>query len=269
MALYSAIGVEFKRSLMTEFEALLDERIKTIITRTLKQVAHDYELNYKELKSRYCSKESLEHYELPGQTRVVTVDLEEHPTAAAAKKPVAKKPEPEPEPEAEAVPKEPKAKAASAVMALSKMKKGDLVAECESRGLDSEGTVSQLKERVKEARDKEVPESTRKKPKAKEPKAKEPKAKEPKEKKAPAPKKEKAPAKVKEKKVEVPPPPPVALEEEEPGDDDEDICQRVDDEDEFEFEEEDTEDDKARLQRNLLKILAEANEEEEDYEDED
>jgi hypothetical protein len=260
MALYAAIGVEFKSSLMKEFESLLDERIKSVITKTLKQVAHDYELNYKELKSRYCSKESLDEYDVPGNTQVVTVDLEEHSTKKP--EPAVKKPEPAAKKSKQPVPvedepvkvKAPKAKAASAVMALSKMKKGDLVKECEERGLDSEGTVAQLKERVKDARDGES-EPVKKKEKA------------------PAPKKEKAPAKKKEKEV---PPPPVVLEEEGEGTEDEgdgdvdgDICQRVDDEDdEFEFDGEDGEDDNVRLQRQLSKLLAEANEEE-DYEDED
>ena len=236
MALYAAIGAEFKSSLMKEFDSLLDERIKSVITKTLKQVAHDYELDYKELKSRYCSKESLDHYELPGQTQVVTVDLE--PAEAAKKSPDVPK-------------KESKAVVPKAVMALSKMKKGDLVLECEERGLDSEGTVSQLKERLKAARDGEG--SPVKKSSA------------PKKEKAASKPKEKAKAKPKEKKKEVvPPPPPVALEEdEEDPEEDEDICQRVDEE----FEDED-EDDTIRLQRNLQKILAEA-EEEEDYEDEE
>jgi len=232
MALYAAIGAEFKSSLMKEFESLLDERIKSVITKTLKQVAHDYELNYKELKSRYCSKESLDEYELPGNTQVVTVDLEETP------EPVVR----------------PKAKAASAVMALSKMKKGDLVQECEERGLDSEGTVSQLKERVKDARDKESPPVKEKK-------------------KAPAPKKEEKKAsapKEKKKKKEVPPPAPVVLKEdpdEDEDDEDGDICQRVDDEDEEFDVPGEAEGDV--LRERLRKMLATTHDEEEDYEEED
>jgi hypothetical protein len=113
MALYAAIGSEFKSSIMAEFSSILDERIRSVINRTLKQVAHDYELDYKELKSKYCSKESLGEYELPEQTQLVTVDLEEEITPAPEPKPVVKAP----------APKAPKAKAPSAVMALSKMKK--------------------------------------------------------------------------------------------------------------------------------------------------
>jgi hypothetical protein len=242
MTLYAAIGAEFKSSLMKEFESLLDERIKSVITKTLKQVAHDYELNYKELKSRYCSKESLDEYELPGNTQVVTVDLEESAEHST------KTPEPV---------VRPKAKAASAVMALSKMKKGDLVQECEERGLDSEGTVSQLKERVKDARDKESPPVKEKK-------------------KAPAPKKEEkkasAPKEKKKKKEEVPPPAPVVLkedpdEEEDEEEDDGDICQRVDDEDEEFDVPGEAEGDV--LRERLRKMLATVHDEEEDYEEED
>lgn len=240
MALYAAIGAEFKSSILKEFDTLLDERIKSVIARTLKQVAHDYELDYKELKSRYCSKESLDEYVPSVQTQIVTVDLEV---------------------EAEAEVKPSKAKIPSAVMALSKMKKCDLVRECEERGLDSEGTVSQLKERVKDARSSEHPEPVKDK-------------KKPVPKKEPAPKKEKKPAPKKEKKEVVPPPPPVALEEEKDDDDepadteeeDEDICQRADDE---EFEEDEDEDNGSSMHDKLRKLLAEANEEEEEDYDED
>jgi hypothetical protein len=248
MALYAAIGAEFKSSILKEFDTLLDERIRAVIALTLKQVAHDYELDYKELKSRYCSKESLDEYvpsakhsaPFPGQTQIVTVDLE-----------------------AEAEVKPSKAKIPSAVMALSKMKKCDLVRECEERGLDSEGTVSQLKERVKDARSSEHPEPVKDKKKSV-------------PKKEPAPKKKPAPKKEKKSAVKEPvaPPPPVALEEEKDDEDeptdteeeDEDICQRADDE---EFEED--EDNGSSMHDKLRKLLAEANEEEEeeDYDEDD
>ena len=215
MALYAAIGAEFKSSILKEFDSLLDDRIRAVITRTLKQVAHDYELSYKELKARYCSKESFETYEV----QVVTVDLDAPEAEAPAKKAPVKRSEP-------------------AKMALSKMKKPDLVLECEERGLDSEGTVSQLKERVKEARDQEDPES---KPKPKEPKAK-PKPTEPKVKKVKA-----------KKVVPPPPPPPVALEE-----DEEDVCVPIEEDvgDEDDVEEECSDEEKLR------RLLMEAEEEE-------
>jgi hypothetical protein len=247
MALYSAIGVDFKAGLMKEFESLVDERIRTVINQTLKQVCHDYDLDYKSLKARYCSKASLVEYETPA-SKTVTVDLEETQVVHHAEAPS----EPaSPKPKSKG--KAPKAKVPEkALPALSKMKKAELVEECEVRGLDSEGTVAQLRERLKESRD-----GVSEKKKAPS------KAKEVKEKKAP---KEK-------KKLPPPPPPPVeALEEE--GDEDEDaeddevskdVCQRVPVDDE-EFEEEDDDED---LQSRLRKILADAGEEEEDFEDDD
>ena len=107
MALFAAIGDRF-------------------ISKILKQVAHDYKLDYEEMKSRYLGAESFEK-----QRELQVLDLSE--PAAPVKK--ARKP-----------------KAPSDQVPLSKMKKADLVAECEKLGLDPEGTIAQLKERVKEAR---------------------------------------------------------------------------------------------------------------------
>ena len=39
--------------------------------------------------------------------------------------------------------------AAKALLPLSRMKKGDLVAECESRGLENGGTVAELRARIR------------------------------------------------------------------------------------------------------------------------
>ena len=213
MALYAAIGAEFKSSILKEFDSLLDERIRAVITQTLKQVAHDYELNYKELKSRYCSKESLTEYDVPGSTQVVSVDLEVDAPVPKPKKPSAKR-----------AAKEPKASSEQGdkLLALSKMKKSDLIEECERRGLDSEGTIPQLKERVKDARAGAEP--------VKEPKAKSKvKPKEPKV-KAKEPK-----VKPKEPVVQ---PPPASLEEEEF----EPVCRKYPDEVEDEDVEEEEED---------------------------
>ena len=244
MALYAAIGADFKSSILKEFDALLDERIRTVINQTLKQVAHDYSLDYKELKTRYCSKASLSEYDVPA---TVTVDLESTQVVEH---------EPEPEPVTK-----PKAKEkAPPTMALSKMKKAELVTECEVRGLDSEGTVAQLRERLKEARDESEPAPKKKEKPA--PKKKEPAPK----KKEPAPKKKEKPA---PKKKEAPPPPPPVEELEEERDDDEyDICPRVEEEeeeDDYEFG-----DDDGDMKNRLRKILADAGElVEEDDEDED
>jgi len=229
MALYAAIGAEFKSSILKEFDSLLDERIRTVITQTLKQVAHDYELNYKELKARYCSKESLTEYDVPGGTQVVSVDLEVDAPVPKPKKPSAKR-----------AAKEPKAASEQGdkLLALSKMKKADLIEECERRGLDSEGTIPQLKERVKDARAGAEPVKEAKAPKAK-----------PKE------------AKVKAKEPFVQPP-PASLEEEEF----EPVCRKcpdeVEDEDveeeeeEIEVEDELDDEDVEDRQTRLRKILA-------------
>ena len=150
MALYSAIGVAFKASIMSELDRLVDERIRTVINQTLKQVAHDYDLDYKELKTRYCSKESLVEYDVP-----VTVDLNEalHEAEAEAEAETQVVHHPDAEPDEYAFEPAPKVKVkapkVTASKALSKMKKAELVEECEVRGLDSEGTVSQLRERLK------------------------------------------------------------------------------------------------------------------------
>ena len=235
--MYAAIGAEFKRSVMAEFSSLLDERIKSVITQTLKQVAHDYELNYKELKSKYCSKESLNEYE----TQTVSVDLEldathhDEPEAEPKKKlPKAKAPkEPKESAGQPKAPNEP-SEQGDKPLALSKMKKADLVEECERRGLDSEGTIPQLKERVKDARAAEEPAKTKVKEPKKASKVKEsaehstkPKVKEPKEPKAP-----KKSTKVKE--PDAPPVPPAPSLEEE---DFEPVCRRCPDEVDDEVEE--------------------------------
>lgn len=243
MALFAAIGDRF-------------------IAKILKQVANDYSLDFEEMKTRYCGKSS---FELMVPTKQVEVDLE------------APEPEVESEPEIEVAPqpkkkaatkkkaekvKEPKEDTSKKPMALSKMKKPELVAECEERGLDSEGTVAQLKERLKEARDLEGAA-----PKKKAPAKKAEKAKEPKEKK-------KAPSKKKAEKA--PPPPPEPLEEEaetEAEDEEPDSpggirAKMLKEAKNFEEEEpEEEEEEEEDLQERLRKILAEA--EEEEFEDED
>ena len=230
MALFAAIGDRF-------------------IAKILKQVASDYNLDYEEMKSRYCGDTS---FELSVPTKdlknQITVDLEEPAAPKAPKVPAAPKAPKVPKaPKEPATPKATKVPAAPkepAQMALSKMKKPDLVMECEERGLDSEGTVAQLKDRVKDAR------AASGKPVRK-----------------------KAP-----KSVPLPPPPPV-LEEEEGCDTEEDepdspgglrakhlrYFNAVEEPDEFEEEPGDDDD----LQVRLRKILAEAEQEEFDEEDDE
>lgn len=218
MALFAAIGDRF-------------------IAKILRQVASDYNLDYEEMKTRYCGDTSFE-LSMPTKDLKVnqlTVDLEETKVVPKAKAPKVSKPK------AVKVPKAPNEPVA---MALSKMKKPDLVRECEERDLDSEGTVAQLKDRVKEAREASgIPSKKKGAPKSKEPKA----------------------VKVKS------PPPPVVLEEEEPEEEEEEPdspggirARQLRDREEEEEEEEEEPDD---LQDRLRKILAEAEEEEFDEED--
>jgi hypothetical protein len=251
MALFAAIGDRF-------------------VAKILKQVANDYNLDFEEMKTRYCGKSS---FELMVPTKQVEVDLEDPDRFAINSKEPESDTEivPAPKPKKKASkpkePKEPKEDTSKKLMALSKMKKPDLVAECEERGLDSEGTVAQLKERVKEARESEAPAAPKaaKKPAAKKEKA----PKETKEKKAPSKKKAAPP----------PPPPPEPLEEEEPdaeteGEEEEPdspggirakmLREAKEFEEEEEVEEEEEDED---LQTRLRKILAEA--EEEEFEDEE
>ena len=237
MALFAAIGDRF-------------------ISKILRQVASDYNLDFEEMKARYCGESSFELSEpvkpkvqVP-KPNVLEVDLEALPAPVKVPKPKAPA-----KPKAPKVPK-PKVTPDQAfsdahvytepekLMALSKMKKPELVAECDSRGLDSEGTVAQLKDRVKDAREADPAATTKGKGKTK------PKA-------DPKPKKVSLP----------PPPPPVPLEEEdtdtvdEEGDPDK---EEEGDPEEDEFEVEAEEDD---LQARLRKILAEA--EEEEFEEEE
>jgi hypothetical protein len=248
MALFAAIGDRF-------------------ISRILKQVANDYNLDFEEMKARYCGESSLEEWEpvkpkgpkVPAPVHnpnVLEVDLEAPPVKVPKPKAPAKPKAPKvPKPHKAPTPDEAFSDAhvyapapdPKVLMALSKMKKPDLVAECDERGLDSEGTVAQLKDRVKEARESD-PAATKGKTKGK---AKAPKA-DPKPKKVPPP----------------PPPPIVPLEEEvveeEEGDPDKEFEIGL----EEEFEEDDTAEEEDDLQARLRKILAEAEEEEFEEEEE-
>jgi len=219
MALFAAIGDRF-------------------VAKILRQVASDYNLDFEEMKSRYCGKSS---FETMVPTKQFQVDLEEPEVPEVPKKKKASKP------------KEPKDVEVKKPMALSKMKKPELVAECEERGLDSEGTVAQLKERLKEARESDTPAA-------------------PNEKK-PAKKK----ASTKKKAAPPPPPSPEPLEEEDPEEEEEleepdspggvraKMLREAKEFEEEEPEEEEEEED-GDLQARLRKILAEA--EEEEFEDE-
>ena len=131
----------------------------SFICKILKQVSHDYDLDYEEMKSRYCGESSFEK-SVPSKkkTKKLVIDLEvaREPEAPEVEAPEVEAPEVE-APEPEPVTKKGGGRGSSKVVlkALSKMKKPELVQECERRDLDSEGTVAQLKERVKDAREAE------------------------------------------------------------------------------------------------------------------
>lgn len=147
---------------MAMFAALGDKFVCGI----LKQIAADYSLDYKELKSRYTGPTSLELYEpakskkskVPEVHEEEEMDLADDPPTSApvspvAKAPKAKKSKPKEKPKEKAV-----VKAKEAVpgvpMALSKMKKQDLLDELSGLGIDTDSkmTVVVLKGMVKDAR---------------------------------------------------------------------------------------------------------------------
>jgi hypothetical protein len=145
------------------FAALGDKFICGI----LKQVALDYSLDYKEMKAKYTGAKSFDLFGPSEHTEreIEELDLETEPEIApvkAKKAPKAKEPKSPKAPKT----KEPKAKAketkkkepepkGDAPMALSKMKKQDLIDELEEQGIDTDKlTVASLKELVKGAREK-------------------------------------------------------------------------------------------------------------------
>ena len=134
MALFAVLGSEFKSSILKELDSVIDERIKDVIVKVLRQVSKDYSLDYKEVKSRYCDPSSFDEF-------IPNPSLFSPPPETPPPPPSKKKKSPPSSSSEEEV-----------LLPLSKMKKSDLVDECIRRGIDSDGTVSQLKERVKEAR---------------------------------------------------------------------------------------------------------------------
>jgi hypothetical protein len=263
MALFSAIVDVFTAKIRKQIQGEVDTFITSLcqkisadadgsgdafVAKIAKQIAHDYNLDYTEIKARYCGKGSFQvqvqsskcEALVPDSSKKKVADEEEEeipevflahnwdkvpsakhlsptpsakhlsPTPSAkhlSPTPSAKSPTPPPVPAKTSV--SPDTPAPPPLMAFSKMKKPDLVAECEMRGLDSDGTVVQLKERVKDARASDEPTKKVRKPRA------------PKE-----PKKVKEPKEPKKKVKESPPPPPppkvvVPLEEEGDSEDEE------------------------------------------------
>lgn len=146
---------------MAMFAALGDKFICGI----LKQVALDYSLDYKEMKAKYTGAKSFDLFGPSEHTakEIEKLDLETEPEITPVK---TKKPKSPKAKEPKAKTKEPKAKAketknkepepkGDAPMALSKMKKQDLIDELEEQGIDTDKlTVAKLKELVKGAREK-------------------------------------------------------------------------------------------------------------------
>ena len=235
MALFSAIVDVFTAKIRKQIQGEVDTFITSLcqkisadsdgsgdafVAKIAKQIAHDYNLDYTEIKARYCGKGSFQvqssKCEVPVPKvpkKVQAPDEDEIPEVFLAhqwdKVPSAKSPTPKPPPvpKKKSVPVVPEVSPdtpVSPLMAFSKMKKPDLVAECEMRGLESDGTVAQLKERVKDARASDEPTKKVRKPRA---------PKEPKE-----PKK-----KVKESPLPPPPKAPVVVLEEEGDSEDEEF----------------------------------------------
>ena len=146
---------------MAMFAALGDKFVCGI----LKQIAADYSLDYKEMKAKYTGAKSFDLFGPSEHTEkeIEELDLETEPEIAPVKPKKASAKEPK-APKAKT--KEPKAKAketkkkepepkGDAPMALSKMKKQDLIDELEEQGIDTDKlTVAKLKELVKGAREK-------------------------------------------------------------------------------------------------------------------
>lgn len=137
---------------MSVFSVFSDKFVCVI----LKQVAADYSLDYKELKMRYTGPKSMESYEPTREMEEFDLETE----TVKPVKPVKPKKVKAKEPKEKTTEKPKKTKEVEKTvsngvpMALSKMKKQDLIDELDSLGIDSAGlTVVKLKEKVKEARE--------------------------------------------------------------------------------------------------------------------
>ena len=126
------------------------------VKQTLKQVAHDYDLSYKELKVAYLDTESVPTPEPEAEVEP-TPEPTPEPKAKSKAKPKKSVPKETPAPKApEPVKAAEKSKpepvqAAPVKTALSKMKKDECLSECRRLGLSTDGTVPQLRERIREA----------------------------------------------------------------------------------------------------------------------
>lgn len=128
----------------------ISDLVSYTVKQTLKQVAHDYDLSYKELKVAYMESDVNIRDNLPEPEPEAEPTPEPTPKPkpkAKAKKSVLKAPGPKPVKAPEPVKAAP-AQAASKTP-LSKMKKDECISECRRLGLSTEGTVPQLRERIK------------------------------------------------------------------------------------------------------------------------
>jgi len=258
MALFEAIVDVFTAKIRKQIQSSIDIFIEDMrlkisadsdgsgdvfVAKIARQIAHDYNLDYTEIKARYCGKGSFQVQSSKCEALVPTIqspDEAEIPEVFLAhqwdKVPspqdsIQKPSPPVPKKVPEKVPKKVPEVQKSPLMAFSKMKKPDLVAECDMRGLESDGTVAQLKERVKDARASDEPTKKPRKPRA------------PKDPNAPkkVPKETKVPKKDPKESPLPPKAPQVVLEEE---------CDSEDDEFEADLEQGDT------CRERLRKMLA-------------
>jgi len=135
------------------------EIVAWTVKETLKQVAHDHQLIFKDLKTEYID-EPLTCLGTPPSSDLEDLEGAMHPRDRRSLEETEVVPEvvkAPPKPKSKAVPKvteskpEVKAKAAPAAKSYAKMKKDDLVRECDERGLSSDGTCADLRDRLKGA----------------------------------------------------------------------------------------------------------------------
>jgi hypothetical protein len=107
--------------------------VRAAVRSTLRQLTEDFEMDFKELKRSYLE-DGADFYEVSAPVGW-----------GAAGAPVTKVPE------ASKAIVPAKAPASSAPTSLSKMKKEDLIRVCQDMGLDIEGTVPELRTRIKDA----------------------------------------------------------------------------------------------------------------------
>lgn len=145
----------FEHVLSNISEMTIPDIVALAVKMTLKQVAHDHHLSYSDLKTEYIDK-PLTCLGTPPSSDLEETEVVPEAPPKSKSKAVSKSKEPESKPEvkAKAAPGASGAarpQAAPAAKSYAKMKKDDLVSECEDRGLSSDGTCADLRERLKTA----------------------------------------------------------------------------------------------------------------------